>query len=163
MEPQRLMLDYPLIELEPTLFETLLRPRVATVKDRHIVFLGQCIDGIEQRQEVLLRIDVLFAVSREQHVFPFLQSQPFVDIRGFDFFQVCMQDLGHWGSRHVSSLLREPAFSQITSCMLRIGQIHIGDDIHNTAVRLLRQAFILAPVAGLHVEDRDMQTLGGNG
>lgn len=47
--------------------------------------------------------------------------------------------------------------------MLRIGQIHIRDDVHDTAVCLLGQTFVLAAVAGFHVEDRDMQALGGYG
>ena len=44
--------------------------------------------------------------------------------------------------------------------MLRVGHVYIGDDVHDTAVRFLRQAFILAAVAGLHVENGDMQPLG---
>ena len=43
--------------------------------------------------------------------------------------------------------------------MLRIGHIHIADNIHNTAIGLLWQAFVLATVACFHMEDRDMQTL----
>ena len=43
--------------------------------------------------------------------------------------------------------------------MLRVGHIHVGDDIDDTAVGLLGQALVLAAVAGLHVEDRDMKTL----
>ena len=43
--------------------------------------------------------------------------------------------------------------------MLRVGHIHVGDDIDNTAVGLLGQALVLAAVAGLHVEDRNMKTL----
>ena len=43
--------------------------------------------------------------------------------------------------------------------MLGVGHIHIGDDVHNPAVRLLRQALVLAAVAGLHMEDGNMQTL----
>ena len=41
--------------------------------------------------------------------------------------------------------------------MLGVGEIDIGDDIDNPPVRLLRQALILAAVAGLHVEDGDVQ------
>ena len=47
--------------------------------------------------------------------------------------------------------------------MLGIGQIHIGDDVHNPAVGLLRQALVLAAVARLHVEDGNVQPLGGDG
>ena len=44
--------------------------------------------------------------------------------------------------------------------MLGIGHVHIGDDVYDPAVRLLREALVLATVAGFHVEDRDVQALG---
>ena len=43
--------------------------------------------------------------------------------------------------------------------MLRVGHVHVGDDIDNTAVGLLGQALVLAAVAGLHVENGDMESL----
>ena len=43
--------------------------------------------------------------------------------------------------------------------MLGIRQVHVGNDVHDPAVRLFRQALILAPVARFHVENRNMQTL----
>lgn len=46
--------------------------------------------------------------------------------------------------------------------MLRVSHIHITDDIHNTAVGLLRQTFVLATVSCLHVEDGDVQALSTN-
>lgn len=46
--------------------------------------------------------------------------------------------------------------------MLRVGHIHVGDDIDDTAVGLLGQALVLAAVAGLHVENGDMESLGSD-
>ena len=43
---------------------------------------------------------------------------------------------------------------------LGLASVHIGDDVHNTAVGLLGQALVLAAVAGLHVKDGDVQALG---
>ena len=43
---------------------------------------------------------------------------------------------------------------------LGLASVHVGDDVHNAAVGLLGQALVLAPVAGLHVEDGDVQALG---
>lgn len=43
--------------------------------------------------------------------------------------------------------------------MLRIGHIHVGNDIDDTAVGLLGQALVLAAVASLHVEDRNVKSL----
>lgn len=46
--------------------------------------------------------------------------------------------------------------------MLRIGHVHVGNDIDDTAVGLLGQALVLAAVAGLHVENGDMESLGSD-
>ena len=46
--------------------------------------------------------------------------------------------------------------------MLAVGHVHIADDVHDAAVGLLGQAFVLAAVAGLHVEDGDVQALGAD-
>ena len=53
--------------------------------------------------------------------------------------------------------------TQIAAGMLRIRHVDIGDDIHNPAVCLLRQALVLTAVSCLHMEDRDMQSLRRNG
>ena len=47
--------------------------------------------------------------------------------------------------------------------MFGVGHVHVADDVHDAAVGLFGQAFILAAVAGLHVEDWDVQALCGNG
>ena len=41
--------------------------------------------------------------------------------------------------------------------MLGVRHIYVGDNIHDAAVRLLREALVLAAVAGFHVENRNMQ------
>ena len=46
--------------------------------------------------------------------------------------------------------------------MLGVGHVDIGDDIYDSAVGLFREAFVLATVAGLHVEDGDVEALGSN-
>lgn len=43
--------------------------------------------------------------------------------------------------------------------MLRVGHIHVGDDIDDTAIGLFRETFVFAAVAGLHVEDRNVKSL----
>ena len=47
--------------------------------------------------------------------------------------------------------------------MLGVGKVHVGDHVDDAAVGLLGQALVLAAVAGLHVEDRDVQALGRDG
>ena len=73
-----------------------------------------------------------------------------------------MQHLGHGRPGHISSLLRQTGVSQIAASVLRVGHIHIGDNVHNAAIGFLRQALVLAAVASFHVEDGDMQTLCTN-
>jgi len=46
--------------------------------------------------------------------------------------------------------------------MLAVGHVDVGDDVHDAAVGLLGQALVFAAVAGLHVEDGDVQALGTN-
>ena len=53
---------------------------MTAIEDRHIVFLRHVVDGVEERKEVLLCIDILLTVSREQNVLPLLQSQTLVNI-----------------------------------------------------------------------------------
>jgi len=37
-----------------------------------------------------------------------------------------------------------------------VGHVHIADDVHDAAVGLFGQAFVLAAVASFHVEDWDV-------
>ena len=95
----------------------------------------------------------------QQNVFAFLKSQPGVDVRGLDLSEILMQHFRHRRAGHVGALLREPAVRQVAAGVLRIRHVHVGDDVHDATVGLLRQALVLAAVARLHVEDRDVQPL----
>ena len=95
----------------------------------------------------------------EQDILAFLQSQPGVDVRGLDLSEILMQHFRHRRAGHVGALLREPAVRQVAAGVLRIRHVYVGDDVHDAAVGLLRQTLILAAVARLHVEDRDVQPL----
>ena len=132
---------------------------VAAVEDWHIIFLCHCIDGVEQTQEVLLGVNNLFTVGTEQNVFALLESKALVNVAGLDLGKILVQDLSHRRARDVCTLLRKSAVGKIAACVLTVGHIHVGNYIHDPAVGLLRQAFVLATVTSLHVEDRDMQTL----
>ena len=43
--------------------------------------------------------------------------------------------------------------------MLGVAHVHIGDNIHDPTVGLLRQALILTAVTGFHMENRNVQSL----
>ena len=159
VEAQRLVLDDTLVQLEAALLQTLPAAGMAGIQDGQIVLFSHLVDSGEQRGKVLLGVDILLAVGRQQNVLALLETQTLVDIGRLDFFQILMQHLGHGGAGHIGALLRQPGIGQIAACVLRIGHVHIGDDIHDAAVCLLRQTLILAAVTSLHVEDGNVQTL----
>ena len=46
--------------------------------------------------------------------------------------------------------------------MFGIGHVYVGDDVDDPSVGLLGEAFVFAAVAGLHVEDGDVEALGAD-
>ena len=96
----------------------------------------------------------------EQDIPALLQAEPPVHIRGLDPAEVPVQHLRHGRAGHIGALSGQPAVRQIPAGMLGIRHVHIGDDVHDPAVGLFRQTLILAAVAGLHVEDGDVEALG---
>ena len=160
MEAQRFVLYDTRVELEATGLETLAATRMAAIENRHVIFLGHLVDGIEQRKEVLFRVDVLLAVCRQQNILALFKSKTLMDVAGLNLSKVVVQHLCHRRTRNVSTFLGQACVGQITAGVLTVGHVYIADDIHNATVGLLRQTFVLATVASLHVEDRDMQALG---
>lgn len=162
VEAQGLVLDHPLVQLEARLLQTLFAAGMAAVQHGHIVLLRHLVDGSKEAYEVLLRVDVLLPVGGKQNVLSLFQSQAGVDVAGLDFLQVLVEHFGHGTAGDVGALLGQTVLRQVTASMLRVAQIHIGDDVHNAAVGLLRQALVLAAVAGLHMENGDVQPLGAD-
>ena len=159
MEAQGLVANHARVKLEPTSLQPLPGTRVAAIQNRHIILRRHLVDGIEQAQEVLFRVDVLLSVGAQEDVLALLEAQARMDVGCLDLGEIVMQHLRHRRAGHVRALLRKARVCQVAAGVLRIGHIDIGDNVYNTAVRLLRQALILATVAGLHVEDRDVQPL----
>ena len=151
------------VQLEARRLQALAGARVAGVQDRHVVFLRERVDSGEQAREVGLGVDVLLAVGREQHVALGLKAELGEDVRGLDLAQIGAQDLGHGGSRDVGALRGAAGVLEVAACVLRVGQVDVGDHVDDAAVGLLGQALVLAAVAGLHVEDGDVQALGRDG
>lgn len=73
-----------------------------------------------------------------------------------------MEHLGHWRTTYIGALWCHAAGVEIAAGMFAVADVDVGDDVDDTTVGLLWQAFVKASVAGLHVEDGDMQTLGPN-
>ena len=135
---------------------------MATVEDRHAVFLSHGIDGIEKAVEVLFGVDIFFSVGREEDVLAFLQSQTLVYVTGLNLVQVLVEHFGHWGAAHIGSLWGYTAGIEVTAGVLAVADVHVGDDIYDSAVGLLWKAFVEAAVTGFHVEDRDVESLGSD-
>ena len=68
MEAERLLLVDAWVENETAGSKAVARTRVARIENRHIVLLCHLVDGREEGKEVLLGVDVLFTVSREEDV-----------------------------------------------------------------------------------------------
>lgn len=159
VKPEWLLDLYSRIKFETCSLKAVTAPGMATVENRHVILLGHCVYRIEKAEEVLLRVDVLFAVSTQQDVVPLLESESLVYIGCLDLGKVLMEHLGHGRTGDVCTLTGKSAFSKVSSCMLGVGEIDVRDDVHDAAVRLLGQAFVLAAVPRLHVKNRNMQTL----
>ena len=151
------------VELEAGGLQALAGARVAGVQDRHVVPLGQRVDGGEQAREVGLGVDVLLAVGGQQHVALGLKAELGEDVRSLDLFQVGAQDLCHGRSGDVGALRGASGVLEVAAGVLGVGQVDVGDHVDDAAVGLLGQALVLAAVAGLHVEDGDVQALCRDG
>ena len=132
---------------------------MTAVEDGHVVLLRHLVDSSEEGEEVILGINVFLAVSRQENVLAFFQAETLVDVAGLDIGEVVVEDFRHGGSCDIGAFLGQAAVGEVSSCVLRVGHVHVGDDIYDTAVGLLGQALVLAAVAGLHVENGDMESL----
>ena len=163
VKAERLVPYHTAVKLEAALLKALAAAWVAAVEYRHVVLLSYGIDGVKQREEVLLRIYILLTVRAQQYVFPLLKAEAGVDVTDLYVDEVLVQHLGHRRACNIGALLGQAAVGQITSGVLRVAEVDIGYDIDYTAVGLLRQALVLAAVARLHMEDGYVQPLGRNG
>ena len=73
-----------------------------------------------------------------------------------------MEHLCHGAAGDVHPFLGQAALVEVLPGVLAVRQIHVTDDVNNAAVGLLRQALVLAAVAGFHVENGDVQPLSSN-
>ena len=163
VEAEGFVLDNALVKLESAGGKAVAATRVAAVEYRHVVLFGHLVDGGKEAREVLLGVDVLFAVGTQQYILALGEAEAFVDVAGFDGFQVLVQDFGHGAAGHVGTLLGESAFGQVTAGVFGIGHVHVADDVDDAAVGLFGQAFVLATIAGFHVEDGNVKALRSDG
>lgn len=163
VEAERFMLDYTPVEFEAGLLQALARAGMAAVEYRHVVFAGDGVDGVEEREEVFLGVDVLLAVSRQKDVSAFFETEAGVDVAGFDLFEVLVEHFGHRRAGEVGALFGQTAVGEVSAGVLRVAEVDVGDNINYSAVGLFGQTFVFAAVARLHVENGDVQTFCGDG
>ena len=65
------MTDDAIVELEAGLLEAFAAARVATVENGHVIFLGNCINRVEQREEIFLGVDVFSRWAESRMYLPF--------------------------------------------------------------------------------------------
>lgn len=135
---------------------------MTTVEDGHVVLLRHLVDSSKEGEEVFLRVNVFLAVGGQENVLAFFQAETLVNIAGLDIGEVVVEDFRHGGSCDIGAFLGQAAVGEVSSCVLRVGHVHVGDDIDDTAVGLLGQALVLAAVACLHVENGDMESLSSD-
>lgn len=78
---------------------------MATVEDGHVVLLRHLVDSSEKGEEVLLRVNVFLAMSRQENVLAFLQAEALVDVAGLDIGEVVVEDFCHGGPCDIGALL----------------------------------------------------------
>ena len=77
---------YAAVEFKTALLKAFARARMAAVENGHVILLGHCIDGVEERQEVLLGVDILLAMSRQKNIFTFLETKAAENVGCLDVF-----------------------------------------------------------------------------
>lgn len=101
-------------------------------------------------------------MRRKKDVFALLQAKALVHITCLDVGKVVVEHFCHWRTCHIGALLRQTAVGKIAASVLRVCHIHIADDVNDATVGFFGQTFVFATVTSLHVEDRNVQTLGAN-
>ena len=157
------MADDARVKFESALFKALAAARMTAVEYRHVVFLGNGVDGIEQRQEVFLGVDVFLAVGRQEDVSALVETETGVDVARLDVGEILVKHLGHGRTGDIGTLFRQSAVGEVTARMLAVAEVDVADDVDDAPVGLFGQALVLAAVAGLHVEDGDVEAFGGDG
>ena len=135
---------------------------MATVENGHVILLRHLVDSSEEGEEVLLRVDIFLAMGGQENILAFLQAEALVDIAGLNIGEVVVEDFRHGGSCDIGALLGQAAVGEVSSCVFRVGHIHVGDDIDDTAVGFFWETLVLATVACLHVENGDVKSLGSD-
>ena len=87
-------------------------------------------------------------------------GQLFQDVGPLDFRHVMLQHLPHRGPGLDYGVGFQPFSEKITARVFAIRKIDIAHVIDDLSIDLLRSALVETAIAGLHVENGDLQPLG---
>jgi hypothetical protein len=82
------------------------------------------------------------------------------DRGGFYFGFVIIQNFEHGGAGEVDASMRESFGDEMTTGMLGVDKIEVGNVINDPPVDLLRDVEVETAIAGLHMKDWNMKPLG---
>ena len=108
-------------------------------------------------------VDVFFAVGGDEDVLVGGQAEGLEDVAGLDLGQVLAEDFAHRGAGDVDVLFADAFGQEVAAAVFGVGQVDVADVVDDLAVDFLGDVLVEAAVAGLHVEDRDLEAFGGDG
>ena len=95
--------------------------------------------------------------------FPFARPSSESTLLRVDPGAVVLEHLGHGRSGDEDVLLADALREQVAAAVLGVGQVHVAHVVDDAPVDLLGHVLVEAAVPGLHVEDGDLEALGGDG
>ena len=147
------------------LLDHLAGARMRRDNDRQLEGLRNLIKAVDEIEEVPLLGDVLLAVGGNDEVLVLPDAHLLQDRRRvlLHFGKLHGQDLEHRRSGLDDLVRRQSLAQQVFAGNRGVAEVDVRDMVHDLAVGLLGDALVEAAVAGLHVEDRDMALLRGDG
>ena len=125
VKTERFVLDDTLVKFETGLFEAFAATRMTAIEYRHVIFFSNGVDGVEKAEEVLLCVDVFFAVGREKNVLAFFETETLVYVACLDVGEVLVEYFRHWRAGNICAFFRQTAVSKITAGVFRVAEVHI--------------------------------------
>jgi hypothetical protein len=129
---------------------------------RQLLTSGERVQNGDDLFEVRIGAHVLLAVRAHEEKPVLLQLVPFQCIRRFDSRPVVLQNLEHRASRLDHRVGRDSFAQQILTRDVAVREIDVGGVVNDSAVDLLGDTLVEAPVPRFHMEDRDLAALRRN-
>ncbi len=129
---------------------------------RQLVLGTQRRQRFEQARKAGLVVDVLFAMQADGEVFLLLQFECFKNPGSFDLLCLRGQDLLHRRAGLDDRLGADALGEQVAAGMLGVDEVDVAHVVDDAPVHFLWHALVERAVAGFHVEDGNLASLGGD-